>query len=52
MSDVQRALNNLREQRRDAQRGADKAKRSGNRIQEQQFKREVRRLDAEIANLS
>lgn len=52
MNDIQKALNNLREQRRNAQRGADKAKKSGNRIQEQQFKREVRRLDAEIANLS
>lgn len=52
MNDVQKALNSLREQRRNAQRGADKARRSGNQIQEQQFKREVRRLDAEIANLS
>ncbi|QDF17206.1 hypothetical protein SEA_BIRCHLYN_29 [Streptomyces phage Birchlyn] len=48
---VWRALSNLREKRRDAARGVDKAKRSGDRIGEQRYKREVARLDAEIKNL-
>ncbi len=48
---VWRALSNLREKRRDAARGMDKAKRSGDRIGEQRYKREVARLDAEIKNL-
>jgi hypothetical protein len=51
MSDVSRALNSLREQRRDAARGQEKAKKAGNRIEEQRYKREVARLDAEIENL-
>jgi hypothetical protein len=51
MTDVERALNHLREKRRDAARGVQKAKMAGNRILEQRFKREVTRLDGEIANL-
>jgi hypothetical protein len=51
MTDVERALNKLREQRRDAQRGREKAKKAGNQIAEQRFKREVARLDEEITNL-
>lgn len=52
MTDIERALNHLREKRRDAARGMQKAKMAGNMIQEQRWKREVRRLDAEIKNLS
>lgn len=51
MTEIQRALNHLREQRRNAARGVQKAKMAGNRIAEQRFKRDVIRLDAEIANL-
>lgn len=51
MTDIERALNHLREKRRNAARGVQKAKMSGNRIAEQRFKREVIRLDGEIANL-
>ncbi|QDK02886.1 hypothetical protein KNU71_gp028 [Streptomyces phage Braelyn] len=51
MDGVRRALNELYEKRRNAQRGADKAKLKGNRIEEQRYKREVRRLDGEIKNL-
>lgn len=51
MTEIQRALNHLREKRRDAARGVQKAKMAGNRIAEQRFKREVRRLDGEIENL-
>lgn len=51
MSDNTRALNHLREQRRNAARGMEKAKRAGNRIEEQRYKREVVRLDGEIENL-
>lgn len=51
MSDISRALNSLREQRRNAARGMDKAKNAGNRILEQRYKREVARLDGEIKNL-
>lgn len=51
MSDVTRALNSLREQRRNATRGMEKAKKAGNRILEQRYKREIARLDGEIQNL-
>lgn len=51
MSDVSRALNALREQRRNAQRGVTKALNAGNRIEAQRWKREVRRLDEDIENL-
>lgn len=51
MTDIERVLNKLREQRRDAQRGVDKARKAGNQIAEHTCKREVRRLDGEIANL-
>jgi hypothetical protein len=48
---VRRALNSLREQRRNAARGMERAKRDGDRVSEQRFKREVLRLDGEIRNL-
>jgi len=51
VNERKRALNNLYEQRRNAQRGVDKARKNKNQIEEQRFKREVRRLDGEIANL-
>jgi hypothetical protein len=46
------ALNQLREQRRNAQRALDKAKKAGDRIGQQRYANEVKRLDGEIANLS
>ena len=48
---VWRALSNLREKRRDAARGMDKAKRAGDRIGEQRYKRAIADLDAQIKNL-
>jgi hypothetical protein len=51
VSETKKALNSLREQRRNAQRGMDKARMSRNRIAEQRFKREVKGLDDEIKNL-
>lgn len=50
-SDVRKALNNLYEQRRNAARGMELAKRANDRVSEQRFKREVKRLDGEIKNL-
>ena len=51
MSEIKRAINRLYEERRDAQRNADKAKSKNNRIEEQRWKREVRRLDGAIKAL-
>lgn len=51
MSDVSKALNSLREKRRNAARGYDRAKAAGDRIGMQRYKREIARLDGEIANL-
>jgi hypothetical protein len=50
-SDKRQVMKRLREQRRDAARGMQRAKNAGNRILEQKYKREVTRLDAEIGNL-
>jgi hypothetical protein len=49
---MRRALNNLREQRRDAARAMEKAKRAGDQVGAKRAEREVKRLDAEIENLS
>ncbi|ASR75437.1 hypothetical protein SEA_MILDRED21_29 [Streptomyces phage Mildred21] len=51
MSDVSKALNSLREKRRNAARGYDRAKAAGDRIGMQRCKREIVRLDGEIENL-
>lgn len=51
MSGLSRALNSLREQRRNAQRGLEKAVRAGNDIEAQKCRRTIRRLDEEIENL-
>ncbi|UEM46817.1 hypothetical protein SEA_TARGARYEN_28 [Streptomyces phage Targaryen] len=50
--DVRRALNSLYEQRRTAARGLELAKRNKDRVGEQRQKREIDRLDGEIANLN
>ena len=46
-----RALNALREQRRNAARGMEKAIKAKDRVGEQRYKREIARLDGEIQNL-
>lgn len=51
MEDVQRTLNLLYEQRRNAQRGVEKAKKAGDQIGQRRNEREVARLDGEIRNL-
>lgn len=51
MRSVNKTLNRLREQRRNAARAMEKAKKDNDRIAEQRWKREVIRLDREIENL-
>lgn len=51
MNEIKKAINALYEQRRNAARGQENARKAGNRIEEQRCKREVIRLDAEIKNL-
>lgn len=45
------ALNQLAEKRRNAQRALDKAKKAGDQVGAKRHKKEVDRLDQEIANL-
>ncbi|AYB70872.1 hypothetical protein SEA_YABOI_33 [Streptomyces phage Yaboi] len=49
---VRRALNNLREQRRNQARAFEKARRSGDQLGMKRAQREIKRLDGEIENLS
>lgn len=51
MEDIQRTLNLLYEQRRNAQRGLDKAIKAGDQIGKKRNEREIKRLDGEIRNL-
>jgi len=48
---VRRALNSLREQRRDASRAYEKARRINDQVGMQRAKKEIKRLDGEIENL-
>ncbi|AXH67226.1 hypothetical protein SEA_WOFFORD_29 [Streptomyces phage Wofford] len=48
---VRRALNSLREQRRNAARAMDKAIRAGDQVGAKRAEREIKRLDGEIENL-
>lgn len=51
MSDIQRTLNMLYEQRRNAQRGLEKARREGDQLGVKRNEKEVKRIDGEIRNL-
>jgi hypothetical protein len=51
MNDVQRTLNALYEQRRNAQRGLERAKKAGDQIGAKREQNKIKQLDGEIRNL-
>lgn len=51
MNDIERTLNLLREKRRDAARGVEKAKRAGDQVGAKRAQKELERIDGEIRNL-
>ncbi|QJD50777.1 hypothetical protein KNV00_gp027 [Streptomyces phage Bmoc] len=51
MTEIQKALNSLYEQRRVAQGKVDRANKAGNRVEAQRWIREVRRFDGAIKAL-